>query len=136
MPKIVSSEAAPAEAVHYSFAGVEFDLAGRSKSYETDDVAVLTAAETHPWLRVERAKVDIVQGAYVDQIAPKDDPMSALNSVANNPDEARKVEEEKVGGQLVAIDAGEVQTESVVTGQVAETLAADESSKTHGKQKN
>ena len=73
MAKIVHSDAAPSEAVHYSLANVEFELGGRKKSYSTDDAGVLSNAEAHPWLRVERdAPADSVEEP---QVAPtSDDP--------------------------------------------------------------
>lgn len=137
MAKIVHSEAAPAESVHYNLAGVEFDLSG-TKSYETLDPAVISNALAHPWLDVKYDKVDVVQGAYVDQIRPEDDPLSAVNSVANDPEAARAAEAEKAAafGQPVALDAGLDQKKVVETGPVAETLAADETSKTSTKKDN
>lgn len=88
MAKIVHSEAAPSEAVHYSFAGVEFDLGGRKKAFETDDPNIIGNAEAHPWLTVERDVVSVVKGNYVTQLRPEDDALSAVNSVANNPEAA------------------------------------------------
>lgn len=140
MAKIVHSEAAPSEAVHYTFAGVEFDLGGRKKAYESNDATVLANAEAHPWLAVEREEVEVVQGAYVEQLAPKDDHLSAVGAAINpnDPAEARKAEAAKRGEDIepVAIDAGEAQTEVVETDGVAETLAADPTSKTDEKGKN
>jgi hypothetical protein len=137
MAKIVHSDAAPAEAVHYSFAGVEFDLGGSNKAFETDDPSVISNARVNPWLSVEVDPASVVQGTYVQQIDPKNDPLSAVGSInANDPEEVRKAEAAKSDSgktQDVAIDAGKTQTKPVVTGDVAETLAADESSKTNDK---
>jgi hypothetical protein len=133
MAKIVHSDAAPSESVHYVFAGVEFDLGGRKKVYETDDAEALANAEAHPWLTVEYEEVEQVQGAYIEQLKPEEDHLSlkgrAINP--NDPDEARKAEAAKRGEDIspVAIDAGEDQTEVVTTDGVAETLAADTSDK-------
>lgn len=129
MAKIVHSEAAPSEAVHYTFVGVEFDLGGRKKSYETDDAAVLSNAEAHPWLTVERETVEPIQGAYVEQLRPEDDHLSSLNSKANDPEAVRAAEEAKreAADNPVAIEAGKDQTEVVETGGVAETVAAVDS---------
>lgn len=138
MAKIVHSDAAPSEAVHYSIGGAEFDLGGRNaKSFETTDASVISGASVHPWLRVEYDVVEPIQGAYVEQVPAKDDPMSAMNSIANDPDEVRKAEAAKTGAVIspVAIDSGEKQTEVITTGPVAETLAADDSSKTTEKGK-
>lgn len=128
MAKIVSSELAPSEAVHYTFDGVEFDLGPRKKAYETDNAAVLSNAETHPWLTVERDTPELVQGAYVEQIAAADDPLSVVGQPINpnDPDEARKAEAAKADatGVPLAVQAGLDQTEPVVTSGVPETLAA------------
>lgn len=88
MAKIVHSEAAPSEAVHYSLAGVEFDLGGRKRAFETNDPTVIGNAEAHPWLKVEHEAVEAVKGDYVTQLRPEDDALSAVNSVANNPEAA------------------------------------------------
>lgn len=136
MAKIVHSEAAPAEAVHYSFAGVEFDLSGK-KSYESDDPIVLANAAAHPWLSVQYPAVDVVAGAYVEQLAPEADHLSAAGQKVNpnDPEVARAAEEAKREStdNPVAIDAGETQTKAVETDGVAETLAADDTSKTSSK---
>lgn len=103
MAKIVHSEAAPAEAVHYALAGVEFDLEGDAV-FETDDREVIRNAEGHPWLHVD----EDVQPVAADGEALVDEPAP----------------------QPVAIEAGLVQTEAVVRDGVAETLAADETAET------
>jgi hypothetical protein len=143
MAKIVLSDLAPAEQVHFSFSGVEFDLSGK-KTYESDDSSVLTNAEVHPWLDVKYEAADVVQGEFHDQLAPEDDPFSSKGgSKANDPEAARIELESRWDLQdhtdepvRVAIDAGLMQTEVVVTGGVAETLAADPESKTSDKVKN
>lgn len=138
MAKIVLSDTAPSEAVHFVFGGAEFDLGGsKKKTYETDDADVLSNAEAHPWLTVQRDPVETIQGAYVDQIAPKDDPFAVEGQPIdpNDPDAARAAEAKKAAdaGTLVAIEAGETQTEVVTAGPVAETLAADPDAKTDEK---
>ena len=62
--------------------------------------------------------------------------MAAPNSIANDPDEVRKAEAAKAANNInpVALDAGEKQTDVVETGIIAETLAADDSSKTKEKE--
>lgn len=132
MAKIVHSEQAPAEAVHYTFAGVEFDISGKG-SYETTDPVVIGAAEAHPWLTVKRDPEELIQGAYREQVAPEDDPLSAVTSKANDPEAAAAAQAEADAVQPVALDAGQTQTEVVETGGVAETLAADDASKTSEK---
>ena len=133
--KIVHSEDAPQEAVHYSFAAGEFDLGGRKKSHETDDPSLISEANAHPYLDVQVEQVEGQAGDFREQLDPKDDALSAQNSIANDPDAVKAAQVEVVEVQPVAIDAGLDQTEPVVEGGVAETLAADETSKT-GKKKN
>lgn len=127
MAKISHSEAAPSEAVHYSFAAAEFDLGGKSKVFETDDASIISEAMAHPWLSVEVDPATVVQGAYVEQIRPEDDPMSRVNSIANDPEAVKAAEEAKAEAwtQPVAIEAGLDQSKPVEVGQVAFTLAAD-----------
>ncbi len=134
MAKITHSDAAPAEKVHYTFSGAEFDISGKG-SFETDSPDVLLDAEVHPWLVVTYPKVELVQGAYAEQVLPQDDPMSAENYDGNDPDVARAAEEAKRADfeNPVAIEAGLVQTTPVESGAVAETLAADETTKTSTK---
>lgn len=130
MAKIVPSDNAPSETVHYSFAGVEFDLGGSGKgskrAYETDDPAVLGNANTHPWLTVEYPVVEPVSGAYVEQLKPEDDALSAVNDSANDPEAVRAAEAAKAGTDAdpVAIDAGLDQDKVERTGEVDETIAA------------
>jgi hypothetical protein len=132
MATISPSDRAPDETVHYSFAGVEFDLGGSAKkSFDSDDRAVIANAQTHPWLKVEFPAVEVIGGQILDnQVKPEDDPLSGLNSVAFDPDEIKKVEDAKaaVVASPVVIDANLTQTEPVEsnTGSVAFTLAADE----------
>ena len=130
MAKIVHSEAAPAESVHYTFAALPegFDLGGKSKGFETNDTALLAEAESHPWLKVERDPEEVIGGAYVQQLDPKDDPLSAANDVSRDPEAIKRDEDAKAEawfGSPTAIDAGLDQEKVVTTGRVAETLAAD-----------
>lgn len=128
-PKITASDLAPAEAVHYTFAGVEFDIGGSGrKTFETNDPTVVSNAESHPWLQVEYPKVELVAGSYREQVAPQDDPFTLIGRTQdpNDPDAVREAEEAKSVdfGQPVVLEAGTAQTEVVVTDGVAETLAA------------
>lgn len=137
MATISPNDSAPAESVHYIFAGVEFDLGGRKKTYETDDPSVIENARAHPWLTVKVPEAEVVAGAYVDQIAPADDPMSRLNDKANDPEAARAAEDAKrdADDNPVGIDAGLDQKVVETEGPVAQTLAADSTSKTSDKVK-
>ena len=99
MPTIVPSSTAPSDTIHYSFAMAEFDLGGKSKTYKTDDPDLISSAVIHPWLQVNYEPTEIVQGAYIEQIAPEDDPMSGIGSLANDPDAARATEEAKAAAR-------------------------------------
>lgn len=125
MPTISHSDLAPDEPVRYLLGQAEFQLDGRTKNYETDDPDVVLNAESHPWLVVTYPEVEQIEGAYVEQIAREDDPLSSLNSIANDPDEIRKVEEAKRDAVApVAIDARLEQSEPVVVGETAVTVEA------------
>ncbi len=137
MATISSNDSAPAEVVHYTFAGGDFKLGGRTKTYKTDDPALISEAYAHPWLTVEVDAVEPVVGAYVEQVLPKDDPMSRMNYTGNDPDEARAAEKAKADSRenLVGIEAGLDQNEAKTVGPIAQTHAADPGSKTSEKDK-
>lgn len=131
MAKIVHSDGAPNEAVHYSLAGYEFDLGGDADAYDTTDSLVIANAQVHPWLRVEFEPEEVIGGEVLQTLAPEDDVLSRVNSIANDPDAIREVELAK-GRMLLnrtAIDAGLDQNEVVEIQAgpltIAETLAAD-----------
>jgi hypothetical protein len=134
MATISSNDHAPSEKVHYSFAGAEFDLEPGG-TYETTDLDALENAAAHPWLKVEFPQAAVEGGVYVGEaLSPKDDPMSRVNSVANDPDAVRKALEERFGSEAtvkpVALDAeldqGKEHFEGKGDRKVAETLAAAE----------
>jgi hypothetical protein len=133
MAKIVHSAAAPAEPVRYSLGNAEFELSGRTKSYETNDPTVLANAESHPWLEVQRDKVELVRGAYAQSLRPEDDHLSAINSKANDPEAVKAAQQAEEDFTPVAIEAGLNQTDKVINDGIAETLAADPTSKTSDK---
>lgn len=137
MATISSNDSAPAEVVHYTFAAGDFKLGGRSKKYETDDSQLISEAQAHPWLMVEEVVVEPVVGSYVEQVLPKDDPLSRVNYTGNDPEMARKAEADKAADaeNIVGIQAGLDQTEVVEVGPVAQTIAADSTSKTSDKVK-
>lgn len=135
MATISHNDHAPSEEkVHYSLAGAEFDIEGDGV-YETDDHQVIANARSHPWLKVEVPVVRVEGGVYGrEHLAPKDDVMSADNSVANDPDAvaaelARRFEDD-LAPVHTAIDASldqdKVKFEGRGERKVAETLAADE----------
>lgn len=56
MASIILSDNAPKDQqIHFSFAGVEFDLGGSVANYETDDRDVISNASSHPWLKIAPA---------------------------------------------------------------------------------
>lgn len=135
MAKIVPSELAPSEAVHYSLGNVEFDLGGKSeaKSFETDDRVVIDNAVSHPWLNVEfDAAPELSVEAVDTRVRPEDDVLGAFGPRANDafdPEKIKAAEAAKVedAPQPLAIDAGLNQDEDIKTDTgAAETLAADE----------
>lgn len=96
MASIVHSELAPEGAVHYSLANEEFDLGDGSDSFETDDRAVISNANAHPWLDVEVDVEEQLGGDYAQgSLTPEEDALSALNSVAFDADAIRAAEEAK-----------------------------------------
>jgi hypothetical protein len=100
MAKISHSDLAPAEKVHYSLAGAEFDLTAKG-SYETDNAEAIANARSHPWLTVEVSEV----AADADGEAPVE-----------------------VHFPAVAVEAGLDQKEVEFVGDdedIAETLAAE-----------
>lgn len=134
MAKIVLSDLAPAEAIHFSLGNAELDLGGKSgkKSHETLDRELLSNAAAHPWLTVETDPGEEAGGQFADpHVAPVDDLQSAANQRAADPFDPAKVraaEEAKrtEAAAVVAIEAGLDQSEPVKAGDVAETLAADD----------
>jgi hypothetical protein len=137
MAKVSLSDKAPtSEPISFDFGGdAQFTLSasGRKNSekfYETNDRAVLDNVRAHPWLRVDAEAVEPFVAAFHEQLAPKDDHLSALGATVdfNDPEVARAAEEAKLGVAVepVAIDAGLDQNEVVKDGPVAKTLAAAE----------
>lgn len=133
MAKIIPSDLAPDEVVHYSLGAVEFDLGGKSgsKSYETDDRAALSNAEAHPWLTVEYDKVEALDPAfYAPSIRPEDDIHSDQGPRAGDAFDIEKIkadlESRKQEVSPLAVQSGLDQSEEVKVGDVAETIAADD----------
>lgn len=132
MAKIVLSDKAPTgESIHFSLGNADFDLKGK-QSYKTDDRDLVANASSHPWLVVTPDEGLPVEPQYVPQVDPKDDPLSAVNQQANDPaaiKAAQSAAEKEDDLHPTAIDAGENQNKVVTTGDVAETLAADDKDK-------
>jgi hypothetical protein len=128
MATIVPSKEAPSEDVVYGFAATDSFTLGPNGSFETDDRQAIAEAQVHPWLTVEVEKGTSGKGNYRDDsVAPKDDALSAQNSIAFDPEEVEKANKAAEGQETapVAIDAGLKQTTKKKEGGIAETLAAD-----------
>lgn len=128
MAKIVPNESAPADLTTVSLANEVLDFS--SGAVEAEDRAVLGAAEVHPWLAVEYPEVEAedADAVRVESVRYEDDALSAVNSVAFDPEEIAKVEDAKreVRRTPTAIEAGLDQNEPVVEANVAYTIAADD----------
>lgn len=129
MAQIVPSKAAPSEEVNYGFATTKPFSLGPGGSYETTDRAVLGEANAHPWLDVVRDEGEKAVAHYRDDsVNPKDDALSAQNSVAFDKEkiaEALRSDEDADEGKL-AVESGQKQTTRKSVGEVATTLAADD----------
>lgn len=136
MARILPNDLAPDEVVHYSFAGVEFDL-GAGDAYETEDRQVLGNADVHPWLTVEYPQVEVIGGEVRRTLAdrPDLDALSGMGPNANDPydpekiaaTEAAKAEARKNPVALdAALDQGTPVAVESADRHVAVTLAADE----------
>jgi hypothetical protein len=128
MAKIVPSQEAPNEKIRYGLANESFDLTA-SGSYETDDQEVIANANSHPWLDVKYDKSEEAKPAFrPGTIDPKDDALSAANSIAFDPKEVTAAREAALAVEedRTAIEAGLDQDKKVEDEGVAFTLAADE----------
>lgn len=138
MATIRPNDNAPAEDVKYIFPTATFDIASGG-SYETDDRAILSAAEDHPWLDVEYPEVpeEVAVTREPKSVPYQDDVLAAVNSKAFDLDLVRQAEEEKtaVFADHLAIQAGLTQTEPVTEGGIDQTLAAADESSTADNEK-
>lgn len=125
MATIVPSQEAPSEAVTYSLANETFEL-DAGGSFETDNRAVISNANAHPWLEVEEDPALVTDAEDESDYDPSKDALSAENSIAFDPVEVAKAREEAASSQPVAIEAGLDQDEPVEVGDTAVTLAADD----------
>lgn len=122
MPKFVLSDIAPKGHKKFSLGADEVEA-----PFETDDPVLAANARSHPWLEEETdAKAAEAPPSYVNHLDPKDDVLSAVNSIANDPKEVEKALKERgvVVAARVAIDAEKDQNKKVETAGVAETIAA------------
>lgn len=133
MATISHNDLAPDEKVHYALGGVEFDVEGDG-TYETNDNDVIANARAHPWLKVEVPVAEQLGGFYgAEHLAPEDDVLSGVNSIANDPEAVQAELERRFSDQVaarLAVDAGldqsSVEFEGEGSRRVAETLAAHE----------
>lgn len=130
MATISPNDHAPDEAVHYSLANADLDL-GPGESFDTNERDILSAADVHPWLTVEYPVLDEADIPHRDPFVPFDeDPLGGLNAeVPFDLDEVIKAEGEKLAEyQPLAVEPQLDQSEPVVEGGIARTLAADDTS--------
>lgn len=128
MANVTPSQLHPAEEVRYSLASAEPFTLSPGGSHKTDDRTVIAEASAHPWLAVEYDAAEAPVAAFrPGQIAPEDDALSALNSVAFDPEAVKRDREQfNAVEERTAIESGETQTEpKVVPPKVAITRAAD-----------
>jgi hypothetical protein len=123
MRKFVLSDIAPEGHKRFSLGADEVEA-----PFETSDPVLAANAASHPWLKEETsAEAAEAPPSYVNHLKPEDDVLSAVNSIANDPDEVKKALEarEDVLVQRTAIDADLDQDKKVETKDgVAETVAA------------
>jgi hypothetical protein len=137
MAKISLNDHAPSgETVSFSLANAEtFELgAGAKKFFETDDPDLISNANAHPWLQVEVATDVPAPNFHEPAVRPEDDTLGRFGPnarLANDPDEVKKANDARAADdvQPLAVQAGLDQDKEVVTGEVAETLAADDEHK-------
>ncbi len=132
---ITTSDLAPSGKIHYSLGGsAPFELeSGGTKEVALTERELLACANDHPWLVVQYPDPEYFEVEVEDpHVRPEDDVLAAAHgSLANDPEEAAKVEAAKPSNvdHHTAIDAGLDQNEEVYVGEddnTAVTLAADE----------
>jgi len=132
---ITTSDLAPKVSVRYSLGGsAPFELAsGGTKEVALTERELIACANDHPWLEVKYPDPEYFEAEVRDpHVKPEDDVLAAAHgSVANDPEEAAKVEAAKPSAvdHHTAINAGLDQNEEVFVGtddNTAVTLAADD----------
>jgi hypothetical protein len=123
MAKIVLSDIAPEGHTKFTLGADEVEA-----PFETNDPVLISNARSHPWLLVEDEEGAAQPPSYVNTLSPSEDSLSAVNSIANDPDEVRKALEERglTAVARTAIDANLDQNEVVELNGVALTVAAEE----------
>jgi hypothetical protein len=106
---ISPSDLAPAETVHYSFAGSEFDL-DAGGTYETDNEELIGGAIAHPWLVVERQAEEAVDEDGAPLVV--EFPHTAIEAGLDQKDVEFAGEEDRIAETLAADD---VQDDVIVT---------------------
>jgi hypothetical protein len=126
MATIKTSDLAPKEKIKFSLVNDTFDLTP-SGTYETNDPAVLANALMHPWLVVDYGKQAAEDPGDLHDSVPYDkDVLSAATSEAFDPKAIERDRRTKEDLPLLAVDAGLDQNEPETVGEVAVTLAADD----------
>lgn len=128
MATIRPNDNALAQDAEYNLPGAKFTL-GPGDSYETDDRAVLSDAETHPFLIVEYPEQPQVSVSRESGSVPyEDDYLTAPNSRAFDLEEVERVETEKHGTDAarLAVQSGLDQNKQTEIAGIGVTLAADD----------
>lgn len=131
MATIKLNDHAPSEEATFLLANETLKSADLPK--DTDNRALVAAAEEHPWLAVDYPEVESFEAAAAEpRVRYEDDYLAAPNSKAFDLDEVRKTEEAKrqAVSTPTAIDAGLDQSDSETVADVSVTLAADEAADT------
>lgn len=122
MAKIVLSDIAPKAQKKFTLGAQEVTV-----PLDTNDAELISNATVHPWLTVESSDGAEAPPSYVTTLPAKDDVLSALNSIANDPKAVAAALAERTAPLVsrVAINADLDQNKKVETkGGVAETIAA------------
>ena len=130
MATIRPNDNAPSDSVKYIFPLETFDLAPGG-DFETDNRNTVAAAQSHPWLEVEIIQPEELASDRESRSVPyEEDVLAAPNSIAFDGDEVRRArgEQGEISAPRLAVESGLDQGEAVEHGDVAVTLAADETS--------
>lgn len=122
MAKIVLSDAAPEDAVHFSLGQFEIDV-----PHDTRNRDLISDAVAHPWLNVEYDEVEVLGGEGPSTANLANDPLAAGNDVSNDPEAVQaELDRREAEKAPLAVDAALDQDEPQTAGPVAITLAADD----------
>lgn len=125
--RIVASDKCPEGVVEFSLGPDTITV-----PHETSKAELLSNASVHPWLKVEADAKAVNPPSMLSRLAPEDDAMSAVNSIANDPKAVAAEHKRRFGdvegGIGVSIDANLNQNAQHFEGtgdqKVAKTIAA------------